>query len=262
MKETYSPLISLICTVALKMMNADNKCPSVVLLDEAPTLYIPHLEDVPATGRSRKISVVYMAQDFSQMIDKYGKEKKDILVSNLLNQFYGRVGHYDTATYVSKLFGKVDVQYDSHSHSKGTSSSSSDSNSGGSNSESTSENKSVSYSWQERDELKVRNVLEFGQGQFASVLAESDDSIAQLKVRTCRRFIDKSELVEIDQTKTKSIDKNYFKEIISEINDKVFMTGQSLTKSNPDNEIANLINLSEQKNNSGLNKTKNYFDDN
>jgi type IV secretory pathway TraG/TraD family ATPase VirD4 len=81
MKETYSPLISLICTVALKMMNADNKCPSVVLLDEAPTLYIPNLEDVPATGRSRKISVVYMAQDFSQMTDKYGKEKKDILVS-------------------------------------------------------------------------------------------------------------------------------------------------------------------------------------
>jgi hypothetical protein len=251
MKETYSPLISLICTVALKMMNADNKCPSVVLLDEAPTLYIPNLEDVPATGRSRKVSVVYMAQDFSQMIDKYGKEKKDILVSNLLNQFYGRVGHYETAMYVSKLFGKEDVLYDSKSYSKSSSESSSASSSGMSDGASKSENQSVSYSWQERDALKSRNVLEFEQGQFASVLAETDESIAQLKVRSYQRFMDKSELLQIDQTKTKSIDKNYFREIIADINTKVFTIEQGKA-----------INQINKKCNDDLNKTNHYFDDN
>lgn len=164
MQETYGPVISLICTVALKMMNADNKHHSMVLLDEAPTLYIPKLETVPATGRERKIAVIYIAQDISQIVDRYGKEKKDTLIANLANQFWGRVSHHETAEYISKLYGKHEVQRQSYSKSSNWS----DNNSGGSSGES----ESVSTTIVDQDVLKATDIYKFTPGTFAYIMVD------------------------------------------------------------------------------------------
>ena len=171
MKETYAPLISLICSVALKLMNAPHKCPSLVLLDEAPTLYIPGLEDIPATGRSRKIAVVYMAQDISQITDKYGKQKKDALLATLSNQFYGRVVQLETAEYVSQLFGRTEkIAVSITSNTPGD----------------LNKEKGHSAHYQVKDHVKLtpRSILEFPSGCFASIVPETDEGTAQLMVRT------------------------------------------------------------------------------
>ena len=170
MKEALSPLISLICSVALKKMNAPGKCPSLVLLDEAPTLYIPGLEEVPATGRSRKIAVVYLAQDFSQITDRYGKEKKDALVANLMNQFYGRVSHFETAEYVSKVFGNEERTVKSTTLSHGN----------GLNRE---DQMTSHFQLKAQAILPSRQVLELNQGCFASIVPETDKDTAQVMLR-------------------------------------------------------------------------------
>ena len=89
--DTFSPVVSLIITVALKQMNQQGKRKSFVLLDEAPTLFIPKFEVVPATARSNKVASVYMAQDFAQMNDMFGQEKSEVIIANLSNQFYGKL---------------------------------------------------------------------------------------------------------------------------------------------------------------------------
>ncbi|WKX76337.1 type IV secretory system conjugative DNA transfer family protein [Zobellia laminariae] len=76
--ETYAPVISLIISVSSKMMNVPNRHQSVIMLDEAPTIYIPNFEQIPATGRSNKIATIFGAQDISQINDKYGPEKAQV----------------------------------------------------------------------------------------------------------------------------------------------------------------------------------------
>lgn len=164
MQDTFGPVISLICTVALKMMNQDNKHHSMLLLDEAPTLYIPKLENVPATGRERKIAVIYIAQDISQIVERYGKEKKDTIIANLANQFWGRVSHHETAEYISKLYGKQEVARQSYSKSSNWS----DNGSGGSSGES----ESVSTSIVDKEVLKATDVYNFTPGKFAYIIVD------------------------------------------------------------------------------------------
>lgn len=165
--ETYSPVLSLIATVALKQMNQQGKHHSAVLLDEAPTLYIPKLEIIPATARSNKVSISFFAQDISQIVAQYGQKNADVIISLLNNQFFGRVSSQKTAEYVSKLFGKTDQYFESYTESKGSTSNVGLGFSKGSNS-----GRSTSLTVQERERIKPQEILQFDVGQFCGVLVE------------------------------------------------------------------------------------------
>ena len=90
----------------MRQMNKPNQQKSVVLLDEAPTIYIPNIEQIPATARSNKIATIFGVQDFSQLVDNYGQDKAQIILANLGNQFFGRVTNGKTAEMVKNLFKK------------------------------------------------------------------------------------------------------------------------------------------------------------
>lgn len=109
--QTFAPLCSLVITVATKLMNQPDKHPSFVLLDEAPTVFIPNIEVLPNTGRSNKIATVIMCQDIAQLEDGYGREKADVLFASCNSHFYGRVASSKTAEILSKQFGKADKVY-------------------------------------------------------------------------------------------------------------------------------------------------------
>lgn len=104
-------MCSLVITVATKLMNQPDKHPSFVLLDEAPTVFIPNIEVLPNTGRSNKIATVIMCQDIAQLEDGYGREKADVLFASCNSHFYGRVASSKTAEILSKQFGKADKVY-------------------------------------------------------------------------------------------------------------------------------------------------------
>ncbi|UPL51303.1 type IV secretory system conjugative DNA transfer family protein [Hymenobacter sublimis] len=172
LKGTFSPVISCIVAVALKLMNQQHKHPSYVFLDEAATIYVPNLEVIPATARSNKVAMIYMTQDLSQMIDAYGREKMQVMVSNLNNQFFGKVNSLETAKFVSELVGKEDREMVSASLGR--------SQSGGSRGAGSSTNQSVS--WQERNLVRLQDTITLETGEFIGQTVETEQPFFQGKV--------------------------------------------------------------------------------
>ncbi len=165
LSETYAPLISLIITVTSKLMNEPNKEKSIILIDEAPTIYLPNFEQIPATARSNKISVVVGSQDIAQMVDKYGDKKADVLISNLGNQFFGRTTNKETAERVVKMFGqKEDLENLKGSSGQGCLAIFLGIHIG----------RSKSQTIVKRDRIKIQEVTNFRPGQFASLIAEGN----------------------------------------------------------------------------------------
>jgi TraM recognition site of TraD and TraG len=167
LKDTFSPVVSCVVTVALKLMNQQSKHRSYVFLDEAATIYVPGLEVIPATARSNKVAMVYMTQDLSQMTDAYGKEKMQVMVSNLNNQFFGKVNSLETAKFISELVGREDKEM--ISTSTGTSQ--------GRGARNNSTNQSTSY--QERSLVRVQDTIGLQQGEFIGQTVETGSTFFQ-----------------------------------------------------------------------------------
>ena len=162
--QVYAPVISLIISVAMRQMNKPNQQKSVVLLDEAPTIYIPNIEQIPATARSNKIATIFGVQDFSQLLDNYGQDKAQIILANLGNQFFGRVTNGKTAEMVQKLFSKEDRTFINKNTGTGT---------GGTIVHTQSnQSKGKSETIQERDRVKVSDLINLEPGEFYGIIAE------------------------------------------------------------------------------------------
>lgn len=108
LSDTYAPILSLIMSAVSKQLNQQNREKSIFLVDEFPTVYIPNIEQLPATARSNKVATILACQDISQLADKYGKDKSETILSNLGNQFYGRTPNPATSERISRIFGKED----------------------------------------------------------------------------------------------------------------------------------------------------------
>lgn len=162
--SAYAPVISLIISVCTRLMNQPGKHPSALILDEAPTLYLPNIEQIPATGRSNKISTVFGVQDYSQVVEKYGQDKAQVILSNLGNQFYGRTSNAKTAEMIKSLFSKEDKVYWAKSHNTGSSGKMVHIN--------TNDGRGKSQSIQERDRVKISEILKADAGQFYGLIAE------------------------------------------------------------------------------------------
>lgn len=170
LSDTYGPILALISTVALRLMNQQGKVPSAAILDEAPTLYLPNFSQIPATARSNKLATIFSVQDFSQIGLLYGNEEREAILSNLANKFFGRVNHPDTAQYVARMWGRQLVVQDSFSYGENTSQPF-DSNSG------------VNTSITERDRVQVQEVTQLKTGEFFGQLVESNVTFFRAKIK-------------------------------------------------------------------------------
>ena len=161
LSETFAPVVACIITVALKLMNQQGKAHSLVLLDEAPTIFIPKFDTIPATARSNKIATLYMAQDLSQMVQSYGEVNSEVILGNLNNQFFGKVANKRTADYVAQTVGKEEkeiLSYGENISGKGI---------GMLAPESMGRNQS--YSFQERDLVRPQEVMNQRVGEFTGL---------------------------------------------------------------------------------------------
>lgn len=169
-QESLSPIIALILTSTMKLLNQPGKEYSVFLVDEFPTLYIPKVEQLPATARSNKVATILACQDIAQIVDGYGKEKADTILSNLGNQFYGRTTNVQTAERVSKIFGKYDKRKRSISMEKGFLV------------------KSTTESTQEADLVKVTDVLQTQTGSFYTLLSSGNQRLGLSSIPIDKSF--------------------------------------------------------------------------
>ena len=164
LSSTYAPLIGLILTSISKQLNRPAKEKSVFMVDEFPTVYIPNVEQLPATARSNKVATILACQDISQMVDRYGREKAETILSNLGNQFYGRTPNPATARRVSEMFGKEEKTVMGESIT--------DPGVGVFLGEKFS--KTESFNTRESDRVKLQDVANLSTGNFYVTLAEAD----------------------------------------------------------------------------------------
>ena len=155
--QTFAPLCSLVITVATKLMNQPDKHPSFVLLDEAPTVFIPNIEVLPNTGRSNKIATVIMCQDIAQLEDGYGREKADVLFASCNSHFYGRVASSKTAEILGRRTGQFG------------------------------KNIGQSETVQERDVMKPSEFLNLQVGEFAGLAVESNKPTFRTRFKQAQR---------------------------------------------------------------------------
>ena len=155
-----SPIISLIFSVALKQMNEQGKHHSFCLLDEAAQINIPRLSNVPATCRSNQLSLVFMAQNLTQIEDKYGKAETESLLANLNYQFFTRTTVFSTADYISKMIGETKLVAKSENQSISSNGQYSSNNSMGDN-----------FSEIEKRAVKPQEILQLQAGEIVGIRA-------------------------------------------------------------------------------------------
>ncbi|MDM1514364.1 type IV secretory system conjugative DNA transfer family protein [Myroides odoratimimus] len=171
--STYAPVIGLILTSVSKQLNRQDKEKSMFLMDEFPTIYVPNIEQLPATARSNKVATILACQDISQMVDKYGKDKTDTILSNLGNQFYGRTPNPQTAKRVSEMFGKEEKQVVSQNVKTSI----------------VDLHNSSTYSTRETDRVKTQDVANLDTGSFFTVLSEGKSRQGLSNIPMDKKFI-------------------------------------------------------------------------
>lgn len=77
---------------------------SFVLLEEAPKFRLLNMHHIPATLRSFDIATKYVLQDKVQNDLLYGEKASRAILSNLSDQFFGKVNDPDTAKYNERFF--------------------------------------------------------------------------------------------------------------------------------------------------------------
>ncbi len=100
---------TIIHTISKQMMVRDRE-PSFILLDEAPTIRLLNMAEIPATMRSFGVAVIYCAQDIVQGFVKYGREGFKEILANLSTQFFGKANDPDTAKYYEGYFELIKIK--------------------------------------------------------------------------------------------------------------------------------------------------------
>ena len=104
-QSIYGSAIALYTSRMFKLINHKHKRHSVVLLDEFPTVYIKGIDNLIATARSNKVSIVLGAQDKTQLIRDYGAEEAKVIFNTVGSIMSGQVNG-ETAKDLSGMFGK------------------------------------------------------------------------------------------------------------------------------------------------------------
>jgi hypothetical protein len=214
MVKALAPCISVILTVALKIMNVEHKHKSFAILDEAHSVFIPDLAHISSVCRSNQLALVIATQDRAQFAEKYGREQMDTILSNMSNRFYGKINHVDTAKVISESIGMEEREMIGKSEG---------SSQGGKSSAS----RGQTYSIQEKLIVRTQDIMNLKPGEFVGVTTDSEQNyfwgqFAQTKYNEMNPmqefvdFVDKRTGEHIDDID--AIIENNYKKIKNEVN--------------------------------------------
>ena len=104
--QVYGAVLGLLVGRMLRQINRKGRLPCALVFDEFPTLYLQHMDQVLATGRSNRLACILGLQDLSQLRRDYGREQADVLVQLCANVISGQVGG-DSARLLSERLGRI-----------------------------------------------------------------------------------------------------------------------------------------------------------
>lgn len=102
-----SPINATIIHAITKQMMVKKREPSFLVLDEAPTIKLLNMAQIPATMRSFGVATIYCAQDIVQGVVQYGREGFKEILANLSTQFFGKSNDPDTSKFYESYFEMV-----------------------------------------------------------------------------------------------------------------------------------------------------------
>lgn len=105
--QFLSPINATIIHSITKQMMVKNRKQSFLVLDEAPTIKLLNMAQIPATMRSFGVAVVYCAQDIVQGTVQYGRDGFKEILANLSTQFFGKSNDPDTSKFYESYFELV-----------------------------------------------------------------------------------------------------------------------------------------------------------
>lgn len=98
---------ALILNRITKLINTEGNLPSAVVVDESPTIYVHKIDKLIATARSKKVAVLLGLQELPQLVQGYGKQASDTIISVIGNIVSGAVRKKETLQWLQQIFGKV-----------------------------------------------------------------------------------------------------------------------------------------------------------
>lgn len=108
-----SACYSIVLNRITKLMNRKGNLPSVLIIDEVPTLYIHKIENLIAVARSNKLGIILGLQELPQFRQQYGKDTATTITSVVGNVLAGSARNKETLDWLERLFGKVKQQSES-----------------------------------------------------------------------------------------------------------------------------------------------------
>ena len=177
-RKVFSPLISLYVSIVFSICNKQNKKPLHVMVDEAPTLYLPGVEDFINTGRSNGMMTTLGMQSKAQAVFEYGNELSRVIEGSLSNIYFGQVNDEQTQRYFSKMMGTYKKKSTSKNLQTG-------------NGESLSFNEHVHV----EHFLRAEEITRFDKGYFAGKVAEGTHTqfMGKVNVEEYLEHFEKSE---------------------------------------------------------------------
>lgn len=172
-QKTNGPALGLFMSQAAKLINAHDRVPCDFLVDELPTIFINGLNTLIATARSNKVCTLLSIQDYTQIVNEYGREQADTIFNTVDNIICGKVAT-DTAEKVSKSVGKINYKTQSISISK--------------------DSTSTSFNTQREYVVPPEDIAQFSQGEFVGIVSDTYKQPIELKAFRGLVSPDKSDL--------------------------------------------------------------------
>jgi hypothetical protein len=108
-KGLLSPILSMIIAVLVGNMYGHGSNKSFLMLDELPTLILPHLSEIPATARKYNIATVVALQNMAQLEKVYTHVGAREIQDTFSNHFIGR-GPFSLSKGLSDMIGKKETE--------------------------------------------------------------------------------------------------------------------------------------------------------
>ena len=90
-----------------KLVNSKGNIPCSIVVDEAPTVFLHKIENLIATARSNRVSVILGIQEIAQLTMQYGKEAANSISSIMGSILTGSVKSKDSLDWMEKMLGKI-----------------------------------------------------------------------------------------------------------------------------------------------------------
>lgn len=161
-KESFAPVLAMLVSFLSTNMYGHDRAKSFLMLDELPTIFLPHLSEVPATARKYGVSTIVALQNIAQLEKRYTAVGATELQETFSNHLIGR-SPYKVAKDWSERMGRRETKTTSHTISNNQ------------------ESKTVHE--KEKLILTPQETMDLGVGEFLGSVAASDAPFFRMKLR-------------------------------------------------------------------------------